>query len=46
MFVTTHYMDEAERQRRIPYLSNLIVNVTRSAQETPEVTPQGMRAWR
>src|SRR5205809_4922075 len=49
MFVTTHYMDEAERCASVPvlYMSRLIVS-GRPAELTklPEVTPSGMRRVR
>jgi ABC transporter DrrB family efflux protein len=48
LFVTTHYMDEAERCTTTAYIYNsklLVCGKTEALKKMPEVTPAGSRRW-
>ncbi|HVT81234.1 MAG TPA: ABC transporter permease, partial [Phycisphaerae bacterium] len=48
LFVTTHYMDEAERCTTTAYIYNsklLVCGKTEDLKRLPEVTPSGFRRW-
>lgn len=48
LFVTTHYMDEAERCSRVAYIQNaklLVCGEPGDLKQLPQVTPAGTRRW-
>lgn len=48
LFVTTHYMDEAERCSRVAYIQNaklLVCGEPDDLKQLPQVTPEGTRRW-
>tara|TARA_R110002072_G_scaffold145460_1_gene291934 strand:- start:77737 stop:79965 length:2229 start_codon:yes stop_codon:yes gene_type:complete len=48
LFVTTHYMDEAERCSRVAYIQNaklLVCGEPGDLKQLPQVTPEGTRRW-